>query len=888
MRKKRLGILLLMLLSIIVIEQNIVVEKDLSSNAIIENGITASDISSESIPNDINTSDKWRFEYTKMNDVWDQLDNIPYKENIVVAVIDSGIKMDHTDLNIMEGGYDFYEKDDNPWDSTGHGTHVAGIIGAKRDSGSDNVVGIAPGVKLLPLKVFSDSGNASHFAMIEAIDYSIEKKVDVINISMANVDIKEVREAVERAEAADIVVVASAGNYSNHWENSSPYHQKYSGSPSYTHDIIFPAGNMTVLAVGSVRKHPSKDEIGISDFSDVGAVIDGEYRAIDVVAPGSYIYSSSFTSTTSTRVKSGTSMAAPHVTGLVVLLRAKYPHLSAAEIRELIRETAYDPGIALPEGYTAQERIDSIGQGLIDIDAAINYSPLKSLRLFDDTDFGYEMKKYNYLLSVDPEVTSIKLKANVANGTKIFYKGIEVDNISKIDIILDKDITVFEFEVEKFGIRRKYKFFVKFDQDPNMNQITDINIATQNLNELVSESNMDYYIRFNKNVHEVFFNVLTKATNSEISLITSAGESGFIYTSGEDIKVNLIDPTEVVAIKVRNQNGVESTHMLAFIKNDQSEIVDYPIDLEAEEIIITNRVAIKLNTDAVILDYGVDADPNYTSYDFQATVSGASKSDVVWSLDNNDYVTVDSNGLVSIKENIPTNLGDFSIKLKAQSVVGGVTEFADILFVEKTPLGKIEFFAPYISGYDDGTFRPKQSITRAEVATIFSKILNLQLDNNSEMIFSDVSDNHWAYSYVNAMYATGIFTGYSDGTFKPSAPITRAEIAQVITNYWTYSDVNVNDSHVINIPDVDDELWASDAIHRLYNSRVTSGYINNAYRPYDDTTREEIVYMINKLLGRKPIENPEPKFDDIQANYFYAGDIEAASEFYINKNKINE
>ena len=845
------------------------------------------------IPSDVNTYDSWRFDYIEMNPVWSQLDLIPYKEGeseeIIVAVIDTGINLNHPDLNIMDNGYDFYHRDDDPTDYNGHGTHVAGIIGAKINSGSDNVVGIAPGVKILPIKVYSDTGYINSFAVSKGIIYAVDNDADVINMSLyISSGLKHVDEAIAYAEAKGVIIVASSGNTSNHWIDGEDYHQKYSGSDRFSNIILTPASYSTTISVGSVAKHPSKDELGISDFSNIAGNVDGVFSEIDVVAPGSYILSSNYRSNTTGKIMSGTSMAAPHVTGLIVLLKAKYPFLSPANIRDIVRETAYNQGIALPSDYDEQDRLNAIGQGLIDINAALNYSPLKSLTLFDNYDFGYNSLKYNYLLSVDSTVDTLKLNGEMASGSRIIYKENVYEKISDIDIALDKDITVFEFQVEKYGITRRYKFFVKYKQDPNDSRIAKVNLGTTGLNEKTSESNMDYYISFDQDITNIKFNILTKISSDMISFIDSNGESGFIYPSNHEFNIPLSGNTTVVAVRIRGEDNNESSHMIAFIKNEKLESVYTRPNNDLDPIIITSSVSINLNTDAIVLDYGVDADPNFTSYDFQATVRGASKNDVIWSVDDNQYVTVDANGVVTTKEDVPDGVGDFSVKLKAQSVVGGAVDYADILFVEKTPLGKVEFFAPYISGYSDGTFRPKKEITRAEVATIFSKILNLEVEETGNQVFTDVDNDHWAYAYIQAMYETNIFSGYKDGSFLPSAPITRAEVAQVITNYWKYSDMSVNSSHIVAIPDVKDEFWAADAIHRLYNTRVTTGYLNNAYRPNDDTTREELVYMVNKLLGREPLESEKSKFIDVAIDYFYYGDIEAASEFYVKKRILTE
>lgn len=299
----------------------------------------------------------------------------------------------------------------------------------------------------------------------------------------------------------------------------------------------------------------------------------------------------------------------------------------------------------------------------------------------------------------------------------------------------------------------------------------------------------------------------------------------------------------------------------------------------------TQTVAVTLDTDAVTLDYGPTADPEFTSYDFTETVTGTTNTAVTWSLDDDTYATVDENGVVTAKEDVPQGTGDITVTVTVTTVVGGATDTATILFVEQTPLGAIEFFEPYISGYTDNTFRPANYVTRAEVAAMFAKILKLNTDYPGLQNFNDVKTSHWAYPYIQAMYRAGIFSGYLDAngirTFNPEAPISRAEIAQVFTNYWKFLDISVTGENRSTIPDVPTSHWASSAINRIYNTGIFTGFTNGNFNPEDPTLREQIVNMINKLIARPTNEPDTSKFVDIQPSHPFFGDIEAASQTFL-------
>ncbi|WP_240839360.1 Ig-like domain-containing protein [Acidaminobacter sp. JC074] len=299
----------------------------------------------------------------------------------------------------------------------------------------------------------------------------------------------------------------------------------------------------------------------------------------------------------------------------------------------------------------------------------------------------------------------------------------------------------------------------------------------------------------------------------------------------------------------------------------------------------TPTIRVSLDTDAVTLDYGETADPEFTSYDFTETVTGTDDERVTWSLSDDEFVEVDENGVVTAKAGVPADTGDFTVTLTVRTVDGGATDTATILFQEQVPLGAIDFFDPYIAGYPDGTFRSKNHVTRAEVASMFAKILKMNLDYPGTQKFSDVPETHWAYAQVQAMFRSGLFVGYLDTEgsryFDPEAPISRAEIAQVFTNYWNYLDISVNGGTTTPITDVPDTLWAAPAINRIYNTGVVTSFTDGTYRPYDPTLREQIVYMINRLIERPPNQAPASKFNDITPDATNYGDIEAASQTYL-------
>ncbi|RSL31501.1 serine protease [Salibacterium salarium] len=232
-------------------------------------------------------------------ELWDE----GYKgKGNVVAVIDTGCQTEHPDVkNRIIGGRNFtddYNRDpENFMDNQGHGTHVAGTIGATLDGAG--LVGVAPEVNLLILKALSGEGYGSYQGIIDSIHYAIDwrgknqERVRVISMSLGGPnDIPEMHEAIQRAVENNILVVSAAGNEGDEDED--------------TEEIAYPGYYKEVMQVGAV------------DFDGNLAAFTNFNDEIDIVAPGVNILST-YPDNKFARL-SGTSMATPHISGAAALI----------------------------------------------------------------------------------------------------------------------------------------------------------------------------------------------------------------------------------------------------------------------------------------------------------------------------------------------------------------------------------------------------------------------------------------------------------------------------------------------------------------------------------------------------------------------------------------
>ena len=259
-------------------------------------------------------------------------------EDVVVAVLDSGVDYNHEDLvanmwirpaNVPEyrdeelgtvndiNGFDADARSGDPMDDNGHGTHCAGIIGAEGDNGI-GVSGINQHVKIMPLKFLGRMGNGSTAAAIEAINYVVDRKQHGVNVRIisaswgSNSNSKALEDSIRAAGDAGILFVAAAGNDGS---NNDRW-------PHYPSNYNLP----NLISVAALDRADS-----LASFSNFGI------KSVHVAAPGKAILSTWLGDRY--REASGTSMATPYVSGVAALVIASEPSISMSDLRKRILST---------------------------------------------------------------------------------------------------------------------------------------------------------------------------------------------------------------------------------------------------------------------------------------------------------------------------------------------------------------------------------------------------------------------------------------------------------------------------------------------------------------------------------------------------------------------
>ena len=158
----------------------------------------------------------------------------------------------------------------------------------------------------------------------------------------------------------------------------------------------------------------------------------------------------------------------------------------------------------------------------------------------------------------------------------------------------------------------------------------------------------------------------------------------------------------------------------------------------------------------------------------------------------------------------------------------------------------------YVVGYEDGMVKPQRSITRAEVATIFYRLLEDDVRDDYDTTrnnFSDVTSDSWYNQTVSTLASMGILKGYEDGTFRPNASITRAEFAAIATRFFEETGATYEPG---TFTDVTGDEWFAGAIMDAVNLGLIGGYEDGTVRPNNNITRAEACAIVNRTLGRVP------------------------------------
>lgn len=788
--------------------------------------------------------------------------------DITIAIVDTGVDMNHPDLqdNLVRGT-NYVQPLRPPQDDNGHGTSLAGIIGAKGNNKS-GITGLLWDARIMPIKALDKNGTGDEHKLGQGIRYAVDNGAKIVLLSLGLYKYSPfLEEVVQYAEEQGVLLIAATGNDGR--------------------DVKYPAAYPTVLAVGGV------------DHNNV-VVKDSNFGPeVDIVAPW-YVYTTTLDDERYGYNK-GTSMAAPQAAAVAALVWAKYPHLKPYQIREHLRMTAED---LQQTGWDAQS-----GFGLLRADQALiqPYNehagtliaeresamilPINSIRkgyLSSSINSQWYSLETAYDGSVTLHITGLG-EGVIQQLELIYYK--DDSNKGQVFTDLTSPITL---QVQKgySHIQVKYASTVT-SQSP--------------LSFLVASDFLIYSDPFEENDRQYTAYVLPDGITSVVGTFHQVNDEDWFVLHVEQsgtLRVNVFPDTNRMDLELLVFKQGERITLANYYDNFGGGQTEYSrkLDVLPGKYFIRVKNVIAEEAYPVVGEYTLNIDYERKYIDpyepndraFQATTAMLnhpytgviSEDDVDWftfSITEHSQVTVEltdipldrmmtmtlltntqqqldkqTNSLgerllkseyflapgtyyVSLTANQSFEYQMYNLNITAKEVVAGLTDIKGHwaeAHIEKM------IQAGIVNGYSNHRFYPDRSITRAEAVTIITNALNLTASNNT-LVFSDVEADHWAFQNIALAVESGIVQGYPDGTFKPDQPTTRVEMAAMIANAMKLSTSRTSSAP---FTDVSTTHWAADILAAMKKDGWIEGYEDGSYKPSRRATRAEFVTFIARVF----------------------------------------
>lgn len=342
-------------------------------------------------PREVTSKDNgWHVEQVNAPAVWNY-NGTGYSGNgVIVAILDTGVNYNHIDIagSLWDGGpefphhgYDVVNHDNDPMDDHGHGSHCAGIVAGQGNAGTHT--GIAPGAKVMAVKVMDDTGYGGDEQLYEGVEFALTHGADILSCSFGDPETgpyAPYRLVSETVLAAGVVAAVAAGNTGDQqYAYPIPFNVQAPGNcpPPWMHpDQLIEGGRTAVVCVGATDAndaHCSFSSVGPvtwTEGNNVGNYDDYPYAngdamqpgliKPDISAPGSNIISLNYATNNGYVAYDGTSMATPCVAGVMALLLEVEPELSPAELDSIIELTAARAGNSKKDNRVGAGRIDAL------------------------------------------------------------------------------------------------------------------------------------------------------------------------------------------------------------------------------------------------------------------------------------------------------------------------------------------------------------------------------------------------------------------------------------------------------------------------------------------------------------------------------------------------
>ncbi|ACV62676.1 peptidase S8 and S53 subtilisin kexin sedolisin [Desulfofarcimen acetoxidans DSM 771] len=830
--------------------------------------------------------EQWALQQFDIPKIREEIDDDKIKQ-VTVAILDTGVDLQHEDLkDALVNGYNFVSNNEDPTDDVGHGTHVAGIVGAiNNDKG---IIGVASGVKIMPVKVLNSQSTGDVMTEIKGIVWAVDNGANVINLSLGGerfkcgVDAFNPVEyaAVQYAISKGVVVVAAAGNYSE--------------------IVSYPAAYPDVIAVTSV------DQLGdISIFSNLGT-------EVSIAAPGEDIYSTMPENTY--QYATGTSVAAPFVSGITALILAKNKLLTPYEVKQLIEAGADDkgnPGKDDQYGYGITNPQRSIGLLVVKIKSSESnlFYQGRSLQ-FSLTMEDIEQNVQSSVCSgVYQDVYSFVIDFNKSYG-KYYYGDYHLEKGSVVSIVYGKGEQAVLLEKPGFYETRtrsvnqeyagnRYKFSL-FPEAPIANIESgyyslpiDLVLTTSTvpgsiyyttdgespLKEGKLRSDAKHYTEPIKITTDTNIKAITVSERFTSTTASYWYKQFFTDLSIEIEEEDQIIKTENYLLEVNKQNNSSIYRLilkdLIENKNDQYFVIDLALtntgsshdklilsketlqklaELEkdvkikylAAEILLSHEQIVKMKQTSI----------NEVELEFISLIRETAKTHVSLFQEQNNKSSINlasnvaKTDLKYFKDGeqvYPDELNDIKIKLTISMTTEETQESQWYDFRKMGVFQLIdEMYYEYLGGELDLSSQCFTIEIKPEKQILF-------VAENSQS-FEDIQD-HWAQKCIEVLASRQIVQNINEEEFFPDDAISRAEFVIMLVKELDRGKRQIYTEYQGYFKDVSEEEWYSPYIERAKEIGLISGTKADLFKPEERLTREEAFTILMRIYEMTKKEN---------------------------------
>ncbi|PYI51237.1 peptidase S8 [Paenibacillus flagellatus] len=790
-------------------------------------------------------------------DAWTQ---VTRNESLVVAVIDTGVDLDHADLkgNLVTG-VNLIQPGLPPRDDNGHGTNVAGVIAAIGNNGK-GVSGMLWKTGIMPIKALEPSGRGDEDKLGEGIRYAVDHgaKIVVMSVGLLRND-SYLEEIVRYAEERDVLLIAATGNDEGR-------------------NVRYPAAYPSVMAVGGIR-----DDNSVEERSNYGPELDivAPWSVFTTAAGGKYEY------------RDGTSMAAPQVAAAAAMVWAKYPAMKAHEVRNLLRQTAQDIG---EPGWD-----ERTGYGLLRVDRALS-EPYRN-DMYEPNDRMADAKPYSIGRMISAELqggadqdwfsldspydgtftlqvladsaapSALKLTLAGPHGTTVqpIVPGQSTElslskGINRIALQFDngRETAAWTYRMTgSFAIYRdpfenndrQYKAYKLYPRSQTVTGTFDV------------EDDEDWYAMTFEQSGSLNVKV-TPDTKRIDPLLTfqKKGERAVTIDDNEDgepelYAVDVFPGTYYVRVGKTHPDPAIGEYELQFDYNPKYIDPNEPNDRSFQATVVSLDSPYE-----GVFDRSTDVDYyKFTIYErslVRLSVSGVPAGrEVSAALQNSALGLVvrgtNAPGTGGLDMTVPLNSGTYYVRMgtdeafqdrmyrllvHADKLTGNYIDIGDHwakdAILELTDLHIAE-------GYGTYSFEPDASISRAEAVTLVVK--SFGYSKRKDAAFPDLPTDHWAYDPVSKALQAGIVQGYPDGRFDPDGQLSRVEMAVLFAKALGLGGKLRGD---VPFTDIDADYWALPILKQMKAEGWITGYDDGTFAPDRPTSRAEFAVMLQRIIHR--------------------------------------